>query len=233
MFRFGIGITDKPQVVESTLRAFNNNCFVVTLEEQGSIYNLDLNNFTKGTVLLPPPSAEIAAIDGDEHKFTELYYAHLCDLNSLEFVTLMMLMAYYTMPVLIYIPTDSLYLAGFLRDFFRFNFGVSPAVDSVVMPPDTKFEICNVYALFYLFDFIDINTFINLYLKVGRAMMISLVPIQDLVLTKFAGETGFMNSNQYYTRELLYQAKVDHFLRFMNSNTTIVPFTLEGGWDYC
>ena len=96
MFRYGIGVTDNPQVVESTLRAFNNNCFVITLEEQGSIFNLTLPNFTKGTILLPPPSAEIAAIDGDEHGFTEFfseqsydvaYIKHFCTKTITEYIT--------------------------------------------------------------------------------------------------------------------------------------------------
>lgn len=228
MFKYGIGITDKPQVVESTLRAFNNNCFVISLEEEGSIFNLALPNFTKGTILLPPPTAEIAAIDGDEHRFTELYYSHLCELSTLEFISLLMYTAHYSMPVLLYIPSDSLYVANFLMDFFSFNFGVLVANDSVAMQPNLKLEMCNVLSLFYIFNFIDVNIFINEYIQISKELTISFVPIQELVLDKFCIDTGFINTGQYITMDQLFRARADHFLRMINSTATIIPFSMGG-----
>lgn len=233
MFRYGIGITDKPQVVESTLRTLNNNCFVITLEEQGSIFNLQLPNFTKGTILLPPPTAEIAAIDGDENKFTQLYFIHLCDLSSLEFLSLIFYTAYYSMPVLLYVPTDSAYVIKFIIDFISFNFGFKITEDSLSITTAIDQNVfitgmSNILATFYVFNFIDINVFINEYRQISRGFSVTLASIYDIVIDKIALETGFKDNGSYITRDELMNAKISHFLSILNSPTNVIPFTMVG-----
>lgn len=232
MFRYGIGITDKPQIVESTLRAFNNNCFVVTLEEEGSIFNLQLPNFTKGTILLPPPSAEIAAIDGDEHRFTEIYYSHLSDLSALEFMSLLLYTSYYSMPILLYVPTDLLYVAKFLVDFINFNFAIGVSNDCVEVLLDTtryREGMSNILALFYLFNFIDINLFVNEFKQVSNGMTITLPTIYEIFIERFCAETGLViHNNDYIIRDQVFNAKVNHFINVLNSSNNVIPFSMIG-----
>ena len=134
------------------------------------------------------------------------------------------------MPVILFIPRDESYSANFLIDFFSFNFGVLLSKDctQMVNPYGLPLQTCNVLALFYIFNFIDINVFMSEYRMITHDMNITFVPVVDLCLDKFCMETNYMPDPNCIMLDQGRSSKINHFLHVMNRGNSIIPFTMEG-----
>ena len=120
-----ISITDNIDFVRDIAYSpANSNVKVISVEEVPSI-DVNLPNVICGAFLLPPIDAMMAAANGDEYGFRQLYIDHLNTPPVMDFVSIMLSALYKNISLVLFYPEDDLNLKACMLDIFFKMFGVA------------------------------------------------------------------------------------------------------------
>lgn len=124
ILRGDISITDNFDFIRDIITSPpNNNIKVISLEEVPSI-DMNLPNVIGGTFILPPIEAMMAAANGDEEMFIQLYVDHLNTPAVMEFISLIITVLYKGTNIILFYPEDDLHLKEYIVDIFFKRYGI-------------------------------------------------------------------------------------------------------------
>lgn len=165
------------------VNGLDQNTILITLEEDGSIFNLMSNNIVKATILLPPPQVPIALIDGNVNSAVEMYMQHLGSPVVREFINTLIYVLYNSKNILIYSPITELtqFVESNLYGFLANNYGL------IVGGPNNQFDYNPDYQWFidsslYLSGYLSPTEFAEYYPED--------IPVDMEVINKLIYETG-------------------------------------------
>ena len=125
ILRGDISITDNFEFIRDIITSPpNNNIKIISLEEVSSI-DLNLPNVIGGSFLLPPIDAMMAAANGDEEMFTQLYVDHLNTPAVTEFLSLIITVLYRGTNLILFYPDDDLHLKGKILEILWKMYGIA------------------------------------------------------------------------------------------------------------
>ena len=119
-----ISITDNGKFIMDIVNSPpTNNVKIISMEDVPSI-DINLPNVIGGAFLLPPIDAMMAASNGDEAMFDQIYVDHLNSPTVVEFISLIMTVLYRGTSLILFYPEDDLNLKGKILDIFWKRYGI-------------------------------------------------------------------------------------------------------------
>ena len=101
----------------------NDNVKVISVEEVPTI-DTSLPNVIGGAFILPPIDAMMAAANGDEEAFYNLYIDHMNTAPVMDFVSLLISALYRGISLILFFPVDDLDLKKYILDIFWKRYGI-------------------------------------------------------------------------------------------------------------
>lgn len=147
-------------IINNSLNA--TNVCILDLNEMGSILDPNHPKVIPATLLLPPPDALLAEIDGNLDLFQSIYLQHLFSDDVIEFIAVILLYLLKSGHVILFIsqiPEDSVWL-NTLLNYFKLNNGIQIGL-SLEVPYfyDIRFNSTNSNIL-YLCNCINANEYL-------------------------------------------------------------------------
>lgn len=213
--------TNNPAIVQQVL---HDNGFVITLEEGGSMFDLNLPNISAGTILLPPPEAFMAAIDGNEQAAIGLYRNKLLSDVCMNFIAVMLCSLSNGKNLLIFAPqsTDGVinFFMNMLISLFMELFGIKIGTDTVQFAyANNYFSEANIISLIYFNSLCNIETFLKEFPRCNNQLNTVVSGIMRPAIERYCFETGFGNITP--------EEKWKYFCSTLANNNVIMPFIME------
>lgn len=206
-----ISITDNVRFIRDIITSSPLNVKVISLEEIMSLPE-ESPNVIYGGQLTPPIEALMAAADGDEALFNQIYYAEFDKPELVELISVMITYLYRGGSFLLYYPDDDLNLKQKILDIFWLRYGIG--VGEVPSRP-ARYDIsCTPIWLGMMYNLgtIDAREFLSLYPD---------APILDNLMQKIILELhpAFCNSYDECVARIL------EYKKALNKNPNmIMPF---------
>ena len=135
----------------------------ISLDEADSTLQKEFpNRVVSATVLLPPPSAVFAEIDGDSERFVMEYAAYLDSDVVCEFNAVMLKLLHDGINVIMYIPSfneDSVWVNQLMINQYT-RYGITAGLSAEKgFAYDTRYDY-HVYNILYSHDYVDVFDYI-------------------------------------------------------------------------
>lgn len=161
-------ITDNKDIILNTLRS-TNDIKIISLDED-NILRLDPSVVIPGTILLPPPEAIIAEVDGNEQKYNMIYQAHLLSEPVKEYMSSILAFLYRGGKLLLYYPNSNhnntmKNMLFFILILYGIHIGIigDPNQDNTLCYFDANLENIQLDLIFYYTNIIDWKEYLYNY----------------------------------------------------------------------
>jgi len=211
-------ITNNLEIVNN---AIYNNCNILGLtESQDAIVNLP--NMSLVSILLPPPMAMSAELDGNMQAFTSMYYQHLATKEADACIVMIIAALAKGMNLILYVPKDEsqLSFSGVLVQYLFEVYGITTGSDNNTFDYNPMYNAILCTRL-YLHEYITYQDFLVLY-PVNIPIMPESLPhlINDLgpMAPCLHSEVEFLNFFNMYKNDI--KQSGNNFLQ--------IPITIRG-----
>ena len=207
-----ISFTDNINFVQDIIVSPISDIKIISLEEVSTL-PLDSPNVLAGATLLPPIEAQIAAADGDEPLFDEIYFEYYNTPTVVEYVSAIITYLYRGGSFVLFYPDDEPTLKGKFLDMMWKRYGIM--IGEVGIRESQYDMSCTPIWLESIYNIGGISALDLLYLYPLEA------PIQDRLIYRLIMELSPVGEN--------YQQKAQEILRLRDrlkeKRDLIIPFT--------
>lgn len=210
-----ISITDNESFVRDIIVNPISNIKIISLEEVSTL-PLDSPNVLAGATLLPPIEALIAAADGDEALFDEIYFNYYNTREVVEYVSAVITYLYRGGSFILFYPEDDHAVKGKFLDMFWKRYGIM--IGEVGVRQSQYDIMCTPIWLESIYNISGISSLDLLYLYPKEAL------IEDRLIYKLVMDISPPGES--------YQEKAQDILRLRDRlkehRDLIIPFTTKG-----
>lgn len=161
-----------------------------------------------GSLLLPPPTASMAEVDGDVQRYINIYREHLYQQNQMEFISALLAGIYKGRNIIIYMTPEEFQMSFpiTLLQFFTDTFGVNIGTETrpfSINPNTTSTILC----MMYLNNMINAQEFFQ-----GQPKYL-IEPVDMIANKLFLEQLPYINPNPSITDI------VEYYINMINSGT--------------
>ena len=153
-------ITDNKDIIMKTLN-MRPDIKLISLDEENSL-GLDPSVVIPGTILLPPPEATIAEVDGNEQKYNMIYQAHLLSEPVKEYMSSILAFLYKGGKLLLYYPNSEYNntmknMLFFILILYGIHIGIigDPSQDNATCYYDANLDNIQLDLIYYYTNILD------------------------------------------------------------------------------
>lgn len=153
-------ITDNKDIIMKTLN-MRPDIKLISLDEENSL-GLDPSVVIPGTILLPPPEAIIAEVDGNEQKYNMIYQAHLLSEPVKEYMSSILAFLYKGGKLLLYYPNSEYNntmknMLFFILILYGIHIGIigDPSQDNATCYYDANLDNIQLDLIYYYTNILD------------------------------------------------------------------------------